>query len=269
MVAVGRRQIWAGDGDSSIRIIDTRTRKVVGAIPTGGKGRVDDLAYDGHDHLVIAVNNANRPPFVTFVSTLGTHQLEGRIMLAQATDGLEQPVWDSTYDLVYLAVPELHGATAQGGIAVIDAHTRKLLRMIHVQECVPAGLALGPDEHLLVGCSDDAVAAGFPAKSLILDLRSDKVVRTIREVGGSDEVWFDKRQGRYYLAAVANPGGPVLGVIDARNDRWLANLPTGPHAHSVAADPADGQVFVPIAAANAAGQCRSGCIAVFAAQSSR
>ncbi|HEX4137479.1 MAG TPA: hypothetical protein VHY84_22915, partial [Bryobacteraceae bacterium] len=84
----------------------------------------------------------------------------------------------------------------------------------------------------------------------------------------SDEVWFDKQQDRYYLAAVANPGGPVLGIVDARNDRWLANLPTGPHAHSVAADPVNGRVFVPIAATDAESGCRNGCIAVFAIPSS-
>jgi hypothetical protein len=157
----------------------------------------------------------------------------------------------------------------QGGIAVIDAHTRKLLRMIQVEQCVPAGLAIGPDEQALVGCSDDAIAAGFPAQSLILDLRSGEVASTIPQVGGSDEVWFDKQQGRYYLAAVANPGGPVLGVVDARDDRWLANLPTGAHAHSVAADRVNGRVFVPIAATKTESDCRDGCIAVFAAPSSR
>jgi DNA-binding beta-propeller fold protein YncE len=268
LVTVGSHQIWAGNGNSTVKIIDTVSRQVIGTVSTGGTARVDEIAYDSHDHLVVAANNVDKPAFLTFISTLGAHEVLGRTTLPQATDGLEQPVWDPVDDLVYVAVPELDGAAAQGGIVVIDAHTRKVLRIIQVEQCVPAGLAIGPNEHALVGCSDDAIAAGFPAKSLILDLRSGKVVSTMHQVGGSDEVWFDKQQDRYYLAAVANPGGPVLGVVDARDDRWLANVPTGPHAHSVAADPVNGRVFVPIAATDAQSDCRNGCIAVFAAPSS-
>jgi hypothetical protein len=264
IVAVGDHQFWVGNGNSSVKIIDITSRRVTGTVSTGGATRVDELAYDSHDHVVVAVNNADKPAFLTFISTLGTHEVLGRTTLPQATDGLEQPVWDPADDLVYVAVPELDGVAAKGGIAVLDVQTQTLLRMIQVKRCVPAGLALGPNKQALIGCSDDAIAAGFPAKSLIMDLRSGKVVSTLDQVGGSDEVWFDKQQERYYLAAVANPGGPVLGIVDARNDRWLANLPTGPSAHSVAADPVNSRVFVPIAATDAESDCRNGCIAVFA-----
>ena len=78
------------------------------------------------------------------------------------------------------------------------------------------GLALGPRGNLLVGCSDDTVAAGFKAVSLLLDPVSGKILRTFHQVGGSDEVCFDSARGDFVLAVVGNPGGPVLGVIDAR-----------------------------------------------------
>lgn len=264
LVAVGPQQLWAGDGDSSVKIVDLSTRKVVGVVSTGGTGRVDEMAYDSRDDLVVAANNEDKPPFVTFMSTTGDHRVAGRLALPQATDGLEQPVWDPSSGFVYLAVPELDGHSAQGGVAVIDPRTRELLRMIPVTQCMPAGLALGPDQQLLVGCSDDAVAAGFPAKSLLVKLPSGEVVRTFQQVGGSDEVWFDRKQDIYLLAAVANPGGPVLGVINAREDRWAVNVPTGLRAHSVAADGVTGQAFVPIAATSSDPQCHAGCIAMFA-----
>ena len=95
------------------------------------------------------------------------------------------------------------------------------------------GLALGPRGNLLVGCSDDAVAAGFKAVSLLLDPVSGKILRTFHQVGGSDEVWFDSARGDFVLAAVANPGGAVLGVIDARRPHWVENIPSGRRAHSV------------------------------------
>jgi DNA-binding beta-propeller fold protein YncE len=261
VVAVGREQFWAGDGDSSVKIVDLRTRKVIASIPTGGKKRTDEISYDPRDHLVIAVNNADDPPFVTFISTR-TRKIVGRLELTRATDGAEQSLWDPATGLIYLSIPSLDHHKARGAVAVIDPHTLRLVKFMPVSRCMPAGLALGPHDDLLLGCSDDGVAAGFPARSFVMNARSGRIVARLPQVGGSDEVWSDPAAGRYYLAAVANTGGPVLGVVDSRTNRWIANLPTGPHAHSVAADAATGKVFVPIAAGSASG-CARGCIAVF------
>ncbi|TAN05711.1 MAG: cytochrome C nitrite reductase [Rhodanobacteraceae bacterium] len=263
LVAVGNGQFWAGDADSKLRVVDIRSRKIVATIDTGGKQRVDELAWDPRNRVVVAVNNADQPPFVSFVSTAPGHHIVGKLSLPQATDGLEQPLWNPADGLIYLSVPVLDHHKADGGIAVIDPARHRLVEMIHVSQCMPAGLALGPGDHLLVGCSDDAVAAGFAPRSLIVDLHARKVVKTIRQVGGSDEVWYDAGAGRYYLAAVANTHGPVLGVIDARNDAWLKNLPTGGDAHSVAADPHNGRVFVPITANDTIKGCSNGCVEVF------
>jgi hypothetical protein len=41
---------------------------------------------------------------------------------------------------------------------------------------------------------------------------------------------------------------PVLGVIAANDDRWLANFAAASSAHSVALDPADGHLFIPLPA---------------------
>lgn len=263
LVAVGHQQFWAGDGGSRLQVVDLASRKIVDTIATGGTQRVDELAYDPRDHVVIAANNEDTPPFISFVSTTSGHRIVGKLSFPQATDGLEQPLWNPADGKVYLSVPVLDHHKADGGIAVIDPVTHRLVRMIHVSRCMPAGLALGPDQHLLVGCSDDAVAAGFAPRSLIVDLATRKVTATIMQVGGSDEVWYDSGTGHFYLAAVANTHGPVLGVIDARTGRWLENLPTGDRAHSVAADPLNGQVFVPVAAHASTPGCSNGCVEVF------
>lgn len=263
LVAVGDNQFWAGDGDSKLQIIDIHARKIVGTINTGGKQRVDEIAYDPRHHLVIAANNDDTPPFITFVSATGGHRILGKLTLPQATDGLEQPVWNPNDGLVYLSIPVLNHHKARGGVVIINPSTHQPVGMILVHKCMPAGLALGPNDHLLVGCSDDAVAAGFAPKSLIVDLRTRKVVAKLPEVGGSDEVWYNPGTHRYYLAAVANTGGPALGVVDALHDSWLSNLPTGAEAHSVASDPNNGKVFVPVAANNKISGCSSGCVEVF------
>ncbi len=257
---VGADQVWAGDGDSSVKIADLRTRRVVASVATGGRHRVDELTVDTRDHLVIAANNADRPAFVTLISTRAPYPVLGRITLPRATNGLEQPLWDPRTGDVYLAIPELDGVAARGGIAVIDPRRARLRTMWPVADCMPAGLALGPGDHLLVGCSDDAVAAGFPAQSLVIETHDGSLVKRFAQVGGSDEVGYDRRLGVFVLAAAANPGGPVLGVITARSLQWSGNVASGLKAHSVAVDPRSGRVFVPVAAGDSA--CSRGCVEV-------
>lgn len=261
VVAVGAHEFWAGDGDSSVKVVDVRTMKVIASIPTSGKARTDEIAYDPTDHLVVAVNNADSPPFVTFISTR-TRKIVGHLDLPHATDGAEQPLYDPVTKLLYLSIPVVDNGDANGAVAVINPHSYELIKMMPVQKCMPAGLALGPHDRLLLGCSDDGVDAGFPAHSIVMSARAGKILADV-PVGGSDEVWSDMRDHRYYLAAVANTGGPVLGVIDSLGDRLLAAVPTGPRAHSVAVDARTGKVFVPIKADASVADCAQGCIAVF------
>ena len=261
VVAVGAHEFWATDGDSSVKVIDVRSMKVIATIPTHGHARTDEIAYDPRDHLIVAVNNADSPPFVTFISTR-TRKAVARLELPHATDGAEQPLYDPTTKLVYLSIPVVDHVDANGAVAVIDPRNRSLLRMMPVQSCMPAGLALGPHDNLLLGCSDDGVDAGFPPHSLVMNARSGKIESDV-PVGGSDEVWSDMRDHRYYLAAVANKGGPALGVIDSLDNRMVAAIPTGPGAHSVAVDADSGKVFVPIRSDASMPGCAAGCIAVF------
>ena len=254
-------QVWAGDGDSSVKIADIATRRIVASVSTGGLRRVDELTDDARDHRVIAANNADQPPFVTLISTRAPYRVVARITLPRATHGLEQPLWDPRTGDVYLAIPELDGVPARGGIAVIDPRAARLLRIWRLAQCMPAGLALAPGGYLLVGCSDDAVAAGFPAQSLVVDTRDGHLVKRFTQVGGSDEVGYDPRLHDFVLAASANPGGPVLGVIATQPLHWLGNVRSGARAHSVAADPRSGEVFVPVAAGDL--NCPRGCVEVF------
>ncbi|WP_310634324.1 hypothetical protein, partial [Paraburkholderia sp.] len=257
IVIVGK-QIWAGDGNSDVKVIDIASKKTLATVSTGGSKRVDELAYDPQDQLIAAANNADDPPFVSLISTRAPYEVKAKLVLPQATDGIEQPVWEPTTKKLFLAVPVLDGHKEDGGIAVIEPRSAKLERMIHVSRCMPAGLAAGPDGQILVGCSNDAVEAGFPAKSLLIDSRTGAETASFDQVGGSDEVWYDAASGRYGLAAVANPGGPVIGFIDAHSKRWLRNVPTGKAAHSIAAD--GNAFFAPIAAGDA--HCANGCVKV-------
>lgn len=259
------KQVWASNGDSTVKIIDVVSQppRIIASISTGGTKRANEMDYAEEENMVIVTNEAENPPYVTLISTAPDHKLLGQIKLPEATDGLEQPVWDHIGRHFYLSIPELNHDKAKGAIAEIDPKSMKVTKLFPVSQCMPGGLAFGPDQRLLVGCSQDAVEAGFPPKSLILDVRSGAIVQTISEVGGSDEVWYNPGDSRYYLAARGMPGGAVLGVIDAKTNRWVANIPTAKNAHSVAANPGNNRIFVPLTPNPA---CPTGCVGVYASE---
>lgn len=277
LVVLGREQeLWAGDGDSTVKVIDLKSGSSE-SVSTGGTARADELSYSATARAVLVVNNAEEisddpqtGPFATLISTAAGHQVLGKILFHDATAGLEQSVWDASTERFLLAVPELGGDPSRGEIVAIDPKTVAVVAHYPVSECEPAGLALGPDSQLLVGCSGDAIEAGFSAKSLIIDTRDGSEIASIPEVGGSDEVWYDVGDRHYYLAARDNPNGPVLGVIDAATARFSIKVGTTPDSKSVAADPR-GKVFVPLtpttdAFANDPARglhCENGCIGVF------
>jgi DNA-binding beta-propeller fold protein YncE len=234
-----RRELWVGDGDSTVKVIDLQAGTIVATIATGGSKRADELDYDPMHHVVLIANPDDDPPFVTFISTI-TRATLGKISFADATDGIEQPVWDPATARFYQAIPETK-AHPGGAVAVIDPVGIKVTHEIPLSLCFPHGLAVGPNQEMMIGCSK-----GKDARSIILDLRSGTVIATLTDVGGSDQIWYNAGDHRYYLAARANPGGPVLGVVDALTHQWIENIPTTKDAHSVAVDPTTNQVFVPL-----------------------
>jgi len=248
-----RHELWAGDGNSTVKVIDLQTGQIVKSISTGGTKRADELAFDQKDDVILVANDADETPFVTFISEKERTVL-GHISFPDATNGLEQPVWDPVTHLFYMSVPQIGADPLRGGIAVMDPRSRSLRTVFPVASCQPAGLALGPHQHLLVGCSQDAIAAGAHAQTIVMNARDGATVATITQVGGSDEVWFNPGDDRYYLAARGMTSNglssgtptPVLGVIDAEDNEWITNIPTGPNAHSVAADPINNHIFVPL-----------------------
>ena len=266
VVVLGKlRQVWASNGDGTVKVIDMASQppRIVDSIATGASKRADEMEFAAQEGVVLVANDAEEPPFATLISTAPGHKILGQIKFPDATNGLEAPAWDRVGKRFYLSIPELNHDKAKGAVAEIDPKSKKVINLIEVDKCQPAGLAFGPRQHLLVGCSQDAIEAGFPPKALIVDVRIRKVVATITEVGGADEVWYNPKDNRYYLAARGMPGGAVLGVIDAKTNRWIANLPTAKNAHSVAANPGNNRIFVPLTPNP---DCPNGCVAIYAGE---
>jgi hypothetical protein len=290
-VVVAGHWLFVTDAPSRVVTIDLRTDTIVGEVFTKGAAdlRADELAYDPQDGLLLVVNNADSPPFATLIQ-VDTHTghltLGSQITFPQATNGAEQPVWDGQTRRFYLSIPEVNGPGGtgpDGAVAKINPKTATVETMFPVKFCQPAGLTLGPRQDLLLGCSVPFDTAGNPWTdtdtnsaapiSVIMDAKTGKVDRNVPGVSGSDEVWFNPGDGHYYLAARANPGGPVLGVIDAERQILRQTVPTfntplsspPPRgtAHSVAVNPHNNHVLVPLPANNVFPDCLNGCVAVY------
>ena len=281
VVPVGSNEVWAGDGDSTVKVVNLKSLTVTDTIATGGVNRADELAYDPVDNLIAIANDAepfnkdgSGGPFLTFISTKPGHAVLGKIVFNDATNGLEQPVYDRQTGMIYISVPQTGPTYANGAIRVIDPKTISVVRDIPLTNCQPAGLAQGPRQQFLAGCgavpaaiavSPALQAPGALANTQIVDGITDKVISTIPGFGGSDEVWYNPGNQTYLLGASNNPAGPMLGIVSAWDNSLVQTIPTNTSSHSVAADRNTNEVYVPIrpGAPGYGTGCTTGCIAVF------
>jgi DNA-binding beta-propeller fold protein YncE len=250
VVTAAGKELWAGDGDSTVKVVDLTAGKIAASISTGGKKRTDELAYDPKDQLILIANNADDPAFASFISTT-SRQVLGKINYPDATDGVEQPWYDSATGMFYLAVP----GTKQnegGQIDVIDPMKMTVTNSYLMKECTPHGLTTGPGKQLLAGCN-------APNHAVILDKTNGSVLADVTQAHGVyDEVWFNWGDSKYYLATADQ----TLSIIDAMTMTLVGERQAGVNSHSVAADSVTNHVFVPVASPDPS--CPSGCIAVFA-----
>jgi DNA-binding beta-propeller fold protein YncE len=264
-VVIAGKEAWVGDGDSTVKVIDLKTMKITDTIKTGGESRADELGYDPKDGVIAIANNADEPPFLTFISTKPGHKILGKLVMEHFTDGMEQTVYNPADGLFYTDVPELDKDKTKGALLVTDPKTAKVVKMIPVDSCVPHGIAFGKGSNVFLGCNAGTPRLGLPAKLVVLDVKTGKQTDIVG-VGGSDESAVNNKLDQYYSALNGNPGGPILAVVDAKTNQLTQKIPTGPGAHSVAANESNGRVYVPIAveAAPLKGGC--GCIAVYGAE---
>jgi hypothetical protein len=161
-------------------------------------------------------------------------------------------------------IDPLHAITTESGTSFVPA----IINSFPIPMCMPTGVSPGPGTDVLVGCADHDGRA-FAPSTVIINGTTGQILTTINNVGAVDETWFNPGDGKYYLAARDMPTGPVLGVIDAKSRRWLQNVPTNGNAHSVAVDPFNNHIFVPLPSGSAA-NCQSaqqdGCVGVYASQ---
>lgn len=228
-IAAVDKTIWAGNSDSTLKVIDPRTLRIRASISTQGKQRADELAWDPRDNVVMVGNSSDQPPFVSFVSGR-TLKVLGRVTLRNAT-GLEQPVWDARARLFFVTVP----IPKQGEILGVSPLSHHIVRTYHLG-CSPTGIALGPGHEAAVACDTGA---------LIVDLARGRIIARFPTLGGGDQVAYDSGLERYYVTVASHTTAASIAVIDAATYRRIARLPATFFTHSLGVAPVNHRVFVP------------------------
>jgi hypothetical protein len=149
----------------------------------------------------------------------------------------------------------------------VTKYVPTIVNSFPIYNCMPTGLNLGPGTDVFVACADHDGRA-FAPSSVIINGTTGEVLTTINNVGFVDETWYNPGDNNYYLGARDMPTGPVLGVISAGTRQWLQNVPTNGNAHSVAADPKNNHIFVPLPSGgpNCETIAADGCVGVYASQ---
>jgi hypothetical protein len=269
-VTTGGHCLFVTDAPSRVVSFNTSTfpPTFVNAVSTAASdpNRADELAFDPTDNLILAINNADDPPFGTFIkvnpSNCGLTQptapppgvaAPDRIIFntangVDATNGAEQPQWDPVTRRFYLSIPQIGPNAPNGGVVRIDPATKKIDQTFPISFCQPAGLSKGPDHDFLVGCNTvfdtagnlwTATDANTAAPIQVILNVSTGGVHQVAGVGVGDEVWFNSGDGNYYTASSTSPlrpldlsgpadsqGAAILGVIDAKDENLIQLVPT-------------------------------------------
>jgi len=225
-------QLYIGDGDSTVKVVDLTAKAVVSVIPTGGKFRADELAYDPVDRIIMITNPNDSPPFLTFIST-DTQAVLGHLFYPASQSGLEQPVWDGQTKMFLISIPGT--SSFLGAVDVIDPVAMQATNRIYLS-CSPAGLALGPLQRVMTSCGQVIDARNG---NRLADSNAIWTVYLNAIPIGGDEIWFNPGDNRYYF------GSANVGVVDAETNRALGFLATGVPTHSIAVDSQNNHIFVP------------------------
>ncbi|MFY9585671.1 MAG: hypothetical protein WAR21_14380 [Candidatus Acidiferrales bacterium] len=269
-----------------------------------GDFRADETSWDPKDNILLVSNGDPGVPFVTLIDTTnptcaGNACVKFQIFFDQTSTpgpipcpggtgvlgalgqnvtcadapggqgGIGGSAFNPATGRFLVANTQNSSNPADSEITEIDPKTGRVTHSFQLTGlgCQPSFIVIGPPPNVLVACENFAGTITFQPSEIIINGTTGAVIKVITQVGGVDQAAYNPTDNRYYVAARDFPSGPVLGVIDAGTNTWLQNVPTGANAHSVAVDPANNHVFVPL---QPSASCRTfatfGCIAVYAQQ---
>jgi hypothetical protein len=237
--------LYVGDGDSTLKVIDLDTGAIVATLSTGGTTRLDEMALTADGELLLAVNNAENPPYATLFTANGDDASNSVTLVTKITVdpsvipslpggaghglSIEQPAWDESTHRFIVSVPTIadnpkgchYGQTLPKDTIESDAIDPDAI------PCSGAILVIDPTDSLdsvekivsLVHCGPNGATIG-PHNNVMVGCTpnnqpGDNETTIINaksfkyvDVGnltGSDEVWYDRGSGRYYTGSSAMP----------------------------------------------------------------
>lgn len=251
VVLANRNEMYIGDGDGTVKVIDLFTNTMVAKIATGSKKRADEFAYNPSTQTVVVTNANESPPVVNLLNAT-SRSVIGNISFPGAS-GLEQPAFNPADSQFYISVPETNGAPG-GALQTINVNKGSLSisKTLPIPGCAPAGIAFGPSSQVFIGCSGSQVSSFGHAASYIMNVSTGAIISNISGITGSDQVTYSQKTGYYYASAYLNTVNdvptPILAVISL-NGTVVQKIPTdNVTAHSVSVDPSTGKVVIPVKA---------------------
>lgn len=177
----------------------------VSANGTLGRCRADEMSYDSRDQLLLVANDLDATPYISFISMHANPTLDavvGQVKFPNATNGIEQSIYDMENHMFYLNIPGVE-------VAKIDPASMQVVATYLTPNCVAAGLAIDEQsQELLLSCAINPNGVEF------MDARTGRITTNIPQVSGADEVWFDPGTNMFYLGAnhMTSTGSPVPSI---------------------------------------------------------
>jgi hypothetical protein len=235
------RWLYAGDGDSTLKVIDLNAptaSAIKQSISTGGTTRVDEMALTTDGKLLLAANNAEDPPFGTLFTANGDASTSAVSIIIKITVdssiippgfglSIEQPAWEPETARFYTSIPVIANnpsgcnfdaskgpITCDGGLLVIDPTKPTSVvgafdpttntGVVPLHACGPNGATVGPHENLLLGCTPN----NNPSNTTTLVINAEtKNYANIGGITGSDEVWFNQGEPALLHGLECKPRG--------------------------------------------------------------
>lgn len=256
VVVKGGGEVWVSDGDSTIKVIDAKTNRIVGTIATGGKKRANGMAVAEDAGVVIVANSNEETSFLSLVSSAPDHKILAKIPIPESAENLERSAYHAPSGMFYTVIPVSRDDATKGLMAQIDVKTGRRVKL-HELGCHPHSLSVVSDTTMFLGCSSVHGPSPKPGGDMaIFDIPSGKVETTLTGYGGNGGSTVNRNLGHYYHST----SGGILMVVDSKTKQGLQQIKTSNGARSAAVSLANNRVYVATTAKELA--CR-GCIVVY------
>jgi DNA-binding beta-propeller fold protein YncE len=258
--------LWISHMDASqLLAFDVRTRKIVKTISAPGVhgviavpqlGRVFASATNSRQVLTLNARTGNvltRAPAGEYPDGLAYDSADRRIFVSDESGGVETVLnaagrriativlggeagnvqYDDVTRRIYVDVQ------SRDEVAVIDPRTDRIVRRVHVSDCVNDHSLLidSPRRLAFITCDGDA-------HLLTLSLRTLKVTGVFKVGDSPDVLAFDGALRRLYVSAESGVVGVFAETAQSVRPLGLGFLAT--EAHSVAVDPRSHLVYFPL-----------------------